>query len=184
MILDMERYNFDSLTHEEATSVLARQRLVTQMVKDVFPTSLQVWFGEGAGGWSPAGLSTSGYHHPTAPWKGPQSPNLYHIQEPIGTRNKINWTYDVAIERGIAPEDVVIIPWIALGCAYRRYGTRWRFEYTTQYNPWLSLQLGREIDHPWWFGHEDRWWKYARWNAVPSLISMVSLRASFRCRRY
>ena len=88
--------------------------------------------------------------------------DLYRVPEIGYTREAFRRTVALARQHGVK----TVVPWIALGCGYRRQtgSEPWRFSLKWDYDLIYSWQLGREINHPWFSQDPERFapWDYAR----------------------
>ena len=76
----------------------------------------------------------------------------------------IRESFNRSVANAVAHNSTRVIPWIALGCGYRRqFDTFETFDLQWNYDYIYSWQLGKELNQPWFAQHPERFssWDYA-----------------------
>ena len=115
------------------------------------------------------------------------STSLYTIPEFEYTREVFNRT----VARALADNVSDVIPFICLGCGYRRYtrtmaehtgstaggGQDWTYDSEWDYDRVYSWMLGAELNRP-WYSEGGRAQRYALWSMAKSVVLYPSVFAS------
>ncbi|MGD8451005.1 MAG: hypothetical protein PVJ57_04235 [Phycisphaerae bacterium] len=171
ILFDSEVLNPKRGTSPEANAwnaaIDAKYNLVYDAAKAVFPEAIIVWYSRGGVTPSadPSGWRHSSQRYFTMNERGDcWSISLYRIWEIGETRESFRRTVVEADAHGGG----AVIPWVALGCGYRREAksfSAWATDYP--YDPIYSWMLGREINHPWYGERPER---FAPWNRAEFVV--------------
>jgi hypothetical protein len=167
LLLDSERFHVRAADEPGAAewnaAIRAKHDAIYDVGKAVFPRARVIWYD--FGGWGPSssetGWSQSRYFDLGAKHDGWGVP-LYRGPEIDTHREQFRRTVAAAEKFGVREA----IPWIALGCGYKRQveGAEWAWEFDWDYDLVYSWQLGREINVRW---YGERPVRFAPWNAAP-----------------
>lgn len=170
LLFDCERFQVKSAGQPGAAewNAAIREKLTesVRIGKAAFPGASVVWYGQGAvqlcnrdDGWC-----EDAYMPVDVPGDA-FCVSLYRVPELGDVREEFRRTVEHARRCG---KDAVV-PWVALGCGWRRAvdGPAWAWTFDWDYELVYSWSLGREINMPWYAQHSQR---FAPWDAAKFVV--------------
>jgi hypothetical protein len=175
VLLDSERFgtlaNWPGGTPNSAwnRAITRKHDLFLNLTRELLPNTPVEFYDYGAAGRSDTGTatgwSTEEYftlHEDTSVY----AVSLYSIWEIGYTREAYERTVATSIANNVS--NASVIPWLSLGCGYRRCFENGQVTYDFRnYDYIYSWQLGSEINNKWYGDHPNQ---FAHWNQAPHVV--------------